>query len=200
MSLLTAFKLGFLPNLAGIRFNGDELLTRLQPATDELRPALVAVSEELTRRGPETIGAVLECEHLVVEAGESGRPPPGRPRTPDEYREWAAGVARAGHELFGRGIGTGAALVLGLHYGDLVLTLTLADFVAMLQKAAPEHPFLQAQAAALVEGEKQARDGLALVAKSVGLPEAAQQVLEGASALGVADLLARRSALEAALS
>jgi len=195
MSLLTAFKLGFLPNLAGIRFNGDELLTRLQPANDELRPALVALSEELTRRGPETIGAVLECEKLVVDAG---RPPPGRPRTPDEYREWAAGVARTGHELFGRGIGTGAALVLGLHYGDLVLTLTLEDFVAGLAKAAPEHPFLKAQATALVDGEKQARDGLALVAKSVGLPEAAQQALEGASTLD--DLMARRAALEESLT
>jgi len=197
MSLLAAFKLGFLPNLAGIRFNGDELLARLQPATDELRPALAALSEELTRRGPETIGAVLECEQLVVDAG---RPPPGRPRTPDQYREWAAAVARTGHELFGLGIGSGAALVLGLHYGDLVLTLTLEDFVTTLQKAAPEHPFLAAQAVALVEGERQARDALALVAKSVGLPEAAQQVLEVASALGVADLFARRPALEAALA
>ncbi len=195
MSLLTAFKLGFLPNLAGIRFNGDELLARLQPATEELRPALVALSEELSRRGPETIGAVLECERLVVDAG---RPPPGRPRTPDEYREWAAGVARTGHELFGRGVGTGAALVLGLHYGDLVLTLTLEDFVAGLAKAAPGHPFLEAQAAALVEGEKQARDGLALVVKSVGLPEAAQQALAGAQTLD--DLVGRRAVLEEALT
>jgi pimeloyl-ACP methyl ester carboxylesterase len=197
MSLLTAFRLGFLPNLAGIRFNGDELLTRLQPATDELRPALVALSEELTKRGPETIAAVLECERLIVEAG---RTPPGRPRTPAEYRDWAAAVARTGHELFGRSIGEGAALVLGLHYGDLVLTLSLEGFVAALQNAAPEHAFLEAQAAALAEGQKQARDGLALISRSVGLPEAAQEVLEGASTLGATELLARREALEAALT
>jgi hypothetical protein len=209
MSLVTPFRLGCLPSLAGIRFNGDELLARLQPADAELKPALEALAAKLNARGRETIEMVLECEQL---AAGLGQPSPGRPRTPDEYRAWAQRVAAIGHDAFGKQVAGSSTLVLGLNYGDVILSLVLESFVTELIVAAPAHPFLTAQAAALAEGAKQGLGSLALATRAVGLPAAAAPTLEhieerarlaessGERAGLATELLARRPDLEAALA
>ena len=197
MSRATAFRIGWIPGVTGIYFNGDELLKRLQPADEALRPALTALAKKLDARGPETIQLVLEAERW---ADEHGRESPGRPRTPEEYRAWATTLTSYGPAVYGGDPGTGAARLLGLNLGDLCLTLALEGFVADLRAAAPEHEFLHKQMAALVEDEARARHGLSLAGRSVGLPPALEPVVARAEGAEVDALLALRAEIEAALT
>lgn len=196
MSRKAAFRIGWIPGVAGIYFNGDELLHRLQPADEALRPALMALAKTLDGRGAETIQLVLEAERW---ADEQGKPSPGRPRTPEEYREWASTVARYGHEVLGGDPAAGTTRLLGLNLGDLCLTLALEGIVADLRAADPEHELLKKQLAALVEDEARARHGLSLAGRSVGLPPAVEPLVAGAEGADLDALLAIRAEIEAAL-
>jgi hypothetical protein len=196
MSQAVAFRMGWLPAVAGIYFNGDELLRRMQPAPEEQRPALTALAKRLDERGRETVGLVLEAERWFA---ERGLPSPGRPRQPDEYRRWAEAVAREGQAAFGGDVAAGAARLLGLNLGDLCLTVALHEYVADLLAAAPGNDFLEKQETALAEEERRGRHDLALAARSVGLPPAVEPIAERIAEADLDELLALRPELAAAL-
>jgi len=197
MSRATAFRIGWIPGVAGIYFNGDELLRRLQPADENLKPALMALAKKLDARGPETIQLVLECERW---AEEQGRASAGRPRTAEEYRRWAGTVVQYGQEVYGGDPAAGAARLFGLNLGDLCLTLTLQGFVADLLAAAPEHELLVKQQAALVADEARARQGLSLAGLSVGLPPAAEPIVARAVDADLDAFMAMRAEMEAVIT
>src|SRR5262249_13615298 len=152
--LRRAFRLGLLPPLAGVRFDGDELLKRLPFDGAALVPAVESLAGRLAARGPETQAIVVECQRILVAAG---RAPPERPPTAVEYRAWAKSIAGAGHDLYPDKSAESGAFAVGASLGDLLLTLELEQQVETLRRAAPRQPFLLRQATALDEDRERAQ-------------------------------------------
>jgi len=176
VKLQQAFQLGILPDLAGFRFDGQELIERVAGgASGALLEKVHEHTRRLRARDGETVSLVLLAERILTALGVA---PPPRPRTPADYEAWAQKVADEGTRAAASDVHETATYHLGRALGDVLHTLALRVLTDDLLAAAPDQPLLLAQRDALQRGEEQALRRFALAASSPAHNDAARRVLD----------------------
>jgi hypothetical protein len=174
MELLVAYQLGSYPSLVGIHFNIMELLRRVAD-TPSLQAHVNEQAQRLAARRKETVELVLFTEQMCDRV-KLQKPP--RPQTYAEYEAWADSISRQALAAAGPSVHETAAFHLGHNLGDLELTLMIGGIADAMRVAAPDDPFLTAQAAQLGASEVKDRKNLELLALSPALPDSTLALLK----------------------
>jgi hypothetical protein len=136
------------PPIVGIFFNGMGVLSQARKsAPAELAAPLAERERALRAMGPGVVSNVRRTEDLLTAAG---LPVPEAPQTIDGYYRWSEKVTPSVHQALLPHANALSAHTLGLVLGDASLSLNLLAIVHHLLDAAPQHPWLLEQAAALL--------------------------------------------------
>ena len=170
--LRLAFRAGYLPQLAGLYFNGVELLT--QVAKGAQGPLAIRVGEERERVVGQRAHALAHVDEtastLTALHAATVRPPSDAAA----YATWTEEVFGAVQAALEPGSAEAVAHLLGFVMGEAVATLDVLSILSRLRDLDPDNPYMRLQADSLERDRSTVERRLGKLAAHPLLPEDAQ--------------------------
>src|SRR5580704_7601065 len=180
MEPLEALFIGFLTSHVGMAFRGMELMNLAgKDATGELATRVAARTADLRAHNPQTIENVLRVDAIL---GKNHLTQPPKPRTLDEYIQWAGAASKAAGTAVAPESKAAAGLLAGSFFGDIAAAAMLGVFTLGLLQAAPTNQALLAEASSTARQLADATTRLETALRHPALPAEARAPLEGAIA------------------
>jgi hypothetical protein len=172
MRTVDAFLAGYVPQVAGLYFNGLELLAEADRGADvTLAKAVGEEREKVVARRDDALAGLDRTERLLA---VSGADPVPRPEDAGGYESWTEEVFEAITSSMAAYSPEAVAHLLGYVLGEAVATLDVIAILSRLRHVDPEHVWMRWQGESL-EGERQTLERrLARLAAHPLLPEAVQ--------------------------
>ncbi|MCA1692514.1 MAG: hypothetical protein LC733_10060 [Actinobacteria bacterium] len=171
-SLRTGFVAGYAPQVAGLYFNGLELLAEAARGADVPLGAQVGGERErVVGQREAALGRLDEVAELAAALGAAAVP---RPEDAGAYSAWAEEVFDAVRETMAGDSPMAVVHLLGFVMGEAVATLDLLAILSRLREVAPDHLWMRWQAESLEGERKTAERRLGRLAAHPALPEPGQ--------------------------
>lgn len=168
----TAFRVGYDPQVAGLYFNGLELLAEADRDADGRTAA--QVGEERERVVGQREAALARLDETDRRLAALGARPVPRPQSAGNYAAWTEAVFDAARDAMASDSPEAVAHLLGWVLGEAVATLDVLAILSRLREMDPEHLWMRLQADSLERERQTAERRLGRLAAHPLLPEAAQ--------------------------
>jgi hypothetical protein len=167
-----AFLAGFAPPMAGLYFNGLELLGEADRWSDvALGRRIGDERERVIGRRDEALARLDQSERLLADLGAD---PIVRPEDSSEYAAWAEGAFDAVAGVLSGDPDEAVAHLLGFVLGEAIATLDVMASLSRLRELAPENMWMRVQAESLERERQTAERRLGRLAVHQSLPERAR--------------------------
>jgi hypothetical protein len=185
MNMRRAFQAGYLPQAAGLYFNGVELLAQVARAAGQGRLA-IQVGEERERVVGQRDEALRRVDETAAHVARLGGRPVERPEDAGAFGAWSEAVFAAVQDAVEPGSPEAVAHLLGWVLGEAVATLDVIGILSRLRELDPDNLFLRLQGDSLERDRTAVERRLGKLAAHPVLPEAVQ-VAAALAAHAVAD-------------
>jgi mRNA-degrading endonuclease toxin of MazEF toxin-antitoxin module len=167
-----AFLAGYLPQMAGLYFNGVQLLAQVsRAATGRLAAQVGEERERVVGHRDEALARVDESE---VQLAALGGEPVERPEDAEAYPAWTEAVFEAVQGAVEPGSPEAVSHLLGYVLGEAVATLDVIAIVSRLRELDAENLYLRVQGESLERDRATVERRLGKLTAHPALPEGAQ--------------------------